>query len=289
MKGLPQFDKSLFVIFGGVSRAARLFARGICAYSRRKPTTPEVEFYGSGTVSSDRNRPTIDLRPLKFSVFECDQSLTPEAQSFIDLRTQMVRKNGWRDIPDGEQDLDDYDRLGASTVYLLLQTESGELLSGTRLTKPNTSLDQFLSVQMWGELPDAIRDNEYLNSLTEQGRTVDNNRLVVGASASPEQMIILLGAGLEATRREIVPVLTITAKVYSFLAAMGLDVTVVHRGDLGGEACVFGFISPAQVFEEARSGAKELLEWGASLAQETRELFPVPSDPISSSTTEQFS
>ena len=236
-------------------------------------------------MSNDRNRPTIDLRPLKFSVFECDQPITPEAQSFIDLRTVTMRKNGWRDIPDGEQDLDGYDELGASTVYLLLHTESGELLAGTRLSRPSKPVDALMSSQMWGDVPDAISQNEHLQSLSNEARIVDNTRLLLAEGASPEQILILLGAGFEVTDRQITPVFTITDSLRNFIVAGDVHMTEVHAGDIGGEGCVFGFFSPKEIFEESGDDAKALLNWGASLARGMERLFPVPSAPISSSTT----
>lgn len=188
----------------------------------------------------------IDLRTLQVA-FASNAQQDNATEAYRNLRTTRVRELGWRDIPAGHHDEDEYDHVERDTFSVLLtRGAEQELLSGIRITRPESDDPmESLSFKMWGDQRREMVLDDQLLALFGERRMIDTTRLFISEMGNREHLLMNLGACLGRTGGTLGAFYTVERRSFLFLQRMTrIRIEVIHRGELGGVSCVLGYIPP---------------------------------------------
>lgn len=213
-------------------------------------------------------KPEIDLRPVSVT-FAQSGSDSAELRAYRELRTECVRKYGWIDLRDGQEDHDVYDLPDRQTYSVLLHRGSErQLLAGIRITSPLSEdpMDS-LSFQMWGDQRTEMQLDQTLKNLFRERRMIDTTRLLTTPEGTATHLLMTLGACLGRTHGNLGAFYTVERRAFLFLQRMTkIKIHVFHEGQLGDVRCVLGYIPPlgdVLTIPELEGG---LIHAGANLA-----------------------
>ena len=190
--------------------------------------------------------------------------LPQSPDDMLKFRREFVIKMGWFDEP-YPSDMDRYDDI-SSTLHFVNRDDTGEILSGMRLTRINT-LDESLSIDMLGSHPEMQEAAKaFGKSLDFQQTDVwDLTRLVHHLKRDQrhiESVLSILpvfGAGLAMTQpddnKDLAWLFTTTASMKGHLDSVGIRADVIAQGRIGEkdeEESYFCIIHPIEAMQFLR-------------------------------------